>query len=101
MLTLLMQYSSDKLSTRLFEDVNIAEIVDAVEGAKVDFGILPLLAFTGMVISLKLFSEPVWLMLMLLMYSSSDKLLARMLVDNANDVDAIEGCKADFGFLPL
>ena len=62
-----MQYSSDKLSTRLFEDVNIAEIVDAVEGAKVDFGILPLLAFTGMVISLKLFSEPVWLMLMLLM----------------------------------
>ena len=37
-------------------------------------------------------------MLALLMFSSSEKLLATLLVDNANDV---EGAKANFGFLPL
>ena len=40
-------------------------------------------------------------MLALFMYSSSDKLLARLLVDIAIDVDAVEGAKAVFGFLPL
>ena len=34
------------------------------------------------------------------MYSSSVKLLVRLLVDNANDC-AVEDAKADFGFLPL
>ena len=35
------------------------------------------------------------------MHSSLDKLLTRLLVDIVNEVDAVEGVKADFGFLPL
>ena len=44
--------------------------------------------------SIKLVSEPVWQILALLMHDSSVKLF----VDVAN---AVDDCKADFGFLPL
>ena len=92
MLALFMYSSSDNLLARLL--VDIANDVDAVEGAKAVLGFLPLLAFTGMFFSIKLVSEPVWQILALLMHDSSVKLF----VDVAN---AVDDCKADFGFLPL